>query len=136
VSLTLLDWRRRVAALYGEALGGLEGLELPCPDQGGDRRSWFVYVVQLPAEVRRDEVVSALRERGVDSKSYLPSVHLFPHLRELGYREGQFPVAERAAARALGLPFFSSMREDEVERVCEALGAALAQSVARSSSTP
>ena len=38
-------WR----ALYGQALAGVEGLELPCPDAGGDRRSWFVYVVQLPA---------------------------------------------------------------------------------------
>ena len=43
-------WR----ALYGEALAGVEGLDLPCPDAGGDRRSWFVYVVQLPRGVDRD----------------------------------------------------------------------------------
>ena len=33
---------------------GIEGLELPCPDEGGDRRGWFVYVVQLPRGVDRD----------------------------------------------------------------------------------
>ena len=40
--------RARVAALYREGLADVEGLELPCEDRGGDRRSWFVYVVQLP----------------------------------------------------------------------------------------
>ena len=55
-------------------------------------------------------------------KAYLPCIHLFPHLRELGYREGQFPVAEAAAARSLALPFFPAMTEAQVDRVCEALG--------------
>src|SRR5207249_11837828 len=47
----LLAGRARVAALYNEALADVEGVELPCADQDGDRRSWFVYVVKLPAEV-------------------------------------------------------------------------------------
>ena len=55
----MLADRSRVAALYGEALAGIEGLELPCPDAGGDRRSWFVYVVQLPRGVDRDATVRA-----------------------------------------------------------------------------
>src|SRR3954451_6776805 len=50
----LLAARGRVAALYGEALAGIDGLELPCPDSDGDRRGWFVYVVQLPHGVDRD----------------------------------------------------------------------------------
>ena len=53
-------WRRCTA----EALADVEGLDLPCPDAGGDRRSWFVYVVQLPHGVDRDAAVVALRERG------------------------------------------------------------------------
>ena len=68
----LLEARSRVARLYGEGLAGVEGLEIPCEDSGGDRRSWFVYVVQLPRGVDRDAAVTALRERGVDSKPYLP----------------------------------------------------------------
>ena len=39
---------------------GIEGLELPCPDEGGERRGWFVFVVQLPRGVDRDETVRAL----------------------------------------------------------------------------
>ncbi len=122
----LLADRARVAALYGEALAGIEGLELPCPDSGGDRRSWFVYVVQLPRGVDRDAVVVDLRERGVDSKPYLPAIHLNGFYRErFGHREGEFPVCEDIAARSLALPFFGSLSEGEVAEVAEALGAVL-----------
>jgi perosamine synthetase len=119
----MLRARGRVAALYAERLVALEidGLRLLAPGSGGERRSWFVYVVQLPEAVDRDETIRELGELGVASKPYLPCIHLFSHLRELGYREGQFPVAEAAAARSLALPFFPSMSEADVDRVCEAL---------------
>jgi perosamine synthetase len=123
----LLTARARVAALYSEALEGVEGLELPCPDAGGDRRSWFVYVVQLPPQVDRDAAVRALRERGVDSKPYLPAIHLLSFYRErFGHREDEFPVCEDVARRSLALPFFPELTDGQVERVVEALRAALA----------
>jgi perosamine synthetase len=122
----LLAGRARVARLYGEALEGLEGLELPCPDANGDRRSWFVYVVQLPREVDRDGVMLGLRERGVDSKPYLPAIHLNAFYRErFGHREGEFPVCEDVSARSLALPFFGALTEGEIAQVAEALGAVL-----------
>ena len=53
------------------------GLGLPCPDAGGDRRGWFVFVVQVPRGARpRRRSSRALRERGVQSKPYLPAIHL------------------------------------------------------------
>ena len=120
----LLAERARVATLYGQALSGVEGLELPCPDDGGDRRSWFVYVVQLPATVDRDAAVTAMRERGVDTKPYLPAIHLMSFYRErLGHREGEFPICEDVADRSLALPFFPAMTQDLVARVAEALAA-------------
>ena len=67
-----------------------------------------------PTSVDRDATIARLAERGVASKAYLPCIHLFPHLRELGYREGQFPVAEAASARSLALPFFPAMSEAQV----------------------
>jgi perosamine synthetase len=118
----LLAGRARVASLYGEALAGVEGLALPCPDDGGDRRSWFVYVVQLPHGVDRDAAVVAMRERGVDTKPYLPAIHLFSFYRErFGHREGEFPVCEDVAARSLALPFFPELSDAQVEQVAEAL---------------
>jgi dTDP-4-amino-4,6-dideoxygalactose transaminase len=118
----LLAGRARVAALYAEALGDVDGLDLPCPDAGGDRRSWFVYVVQLPAGADRDAAVVAMRERGVDTKPYLPAIHLMSFYRErFGHREGEFPVCEDVAARSLALPFFPELTEGEVEQVAAAL---------------
>jgi perosamine synthetase len=118
----LLAARSRVAALYAEALADVEGLELPCPDADGDRRSWFVYVVQLPRGVDRDATVGAMRERGVDSKPYLPAIHLMSFYRErFGHREGEFPVCEDVAARSLALPFFPQLTDGELEQVAETL---------------
>jgi perosamine synthetase len=118
----LLAARARVAALYAEALTGIEGLDLPCPDEGGDRRSWFVYVVQLPPGVDRDAAVPAMRERGVDTKPYLPAIHLLSYFRErFGHREGEFPVCEDVARRSLALPFYPELGEGEIEQVAGAL---------------
>jgi perosamine synthetase len=132
----LLAERARIAGLYTErlrALGGVpagegdrKGLVLPCPDGGKARRSWFVYVVQLPSDADRDAVISTLADQGIASKAYLPCIHLMPHYRErFGFGGGEFPVAEEISARSLALPFFAAMGEGEVERVAAALSAAL-----------
>jgi perosamine synthetase len=118
----LLSGRQRAAALYADALAGIDGIELPHPDTGGDRRSWFVYVVKLPADVDRDGAIEALRERGIDSKPYLPAIHLMSFYRErFGHREGEFPVCEDVARRSLALPFFPQITEGQVARASEAL---------------
>jgi perosamine synthetase len=122
---SLLARRAEVASLYQQRLAGLEGVEAPIAGRGRERRSWFVYVVRLAEEIDRDATIARLAERGIASKAYLPCVHLFPHLRELGYREGQFPVAEAASAHSLALPFFPALSEGEVDRVCQELAGAL-----------
>ncbi|HLM10638.1 MAG TPA: DegT/DnrJ/EryC1/StrS family aminotransferase [Thermoleophilaceae bacterium] len=123
----MLTARARIAAAYSEALAGIEGLELPCPDEDGERRSWFVYVVQLPRALDRDAVIRALRGRGVDSKPYLPAIHLMSFYRErFGHREGEFPVAEDVAARSIALPFFPELSEAQQGRVVDALRAVVA----------
>jgi perosamine synthetase len=125
----MLAARARVAGWYREALGELgteRGLGLPCPDEGGDRRGWFVYVVQLPHGVERDSAILALRELGVQSKPYLPAIHLMSFYRErFGHRPGEFPVCEDIAARSVALPFFPELGEGQVARVAEALGRVL-----------
>lgn len=125
---SMLAGRQRVAGLYRQALAGIEGLGLPCEDAGGDRRGWFVFVVQVPHRHDRDAVVRALRERRVQSKPYLPAIHLMSFYRELyGHREGEFPVCEDIAARSLALPFFPEMTEGQVARAASALREALGQ---------
>jgi perosamine synthetase len=123
----MLAARARVADCYRQALAGIEGLGLPCADSGGDRRGWFVFVVQLPHRVDRAGVIQALAREGIQSKPYLPAIHLMSFYRErFGHRPGQFPVCEDVAARSLALPFFPAMAEAEVERVAQTLGETLA----------
>jgi len=122
----MLADRACVAALYREALADLEGLRLPCADANGDRRGWFVFVVQLPRGVDRDAVVRALGERAVPAKPYFPAVHLMSFYRErFGHREGEFPVCEDIAARSIALPFFPQMTDSQVEQVAATLRAVL-----------
>jgi perosamine synthetase len=122
---SLLERRDAVASLYEEGLTGLEGVRTPIAARGAERRSWFVYAVTLDAAIDRDATIRALAERGVASKAYLPCIHLYPHLRELGWSEGQFPAAEAASAHSLALPFFTAMSEGQVARVCQELATAI-----------
>jgi perosamine synthetase len=123
----LLGGRERAAALYSEALAGIEGLALPWTDEGGAKRSWFVYVVQLPRHIDRDEAIVKLGEQGIETKPYLPAIHLMSFYRErFGWREGQFPVCEDISSRSLALPFFTDITESQVERVADALRGLLA----------
>jgi perosamine synthetase len=122
----MLAGRARVAGWYREALGDVEGLELPCEGMNGDERGWFVFVVQLPRKADRDTVLLRLAENGVQSKPYLPAIHLMSFYRaRFGYRPGQFPVCEAVAERSLALPFFPEMTAGQVERVAGELVRAL-----------
>ena len=113
--------RSRVAALYEEGLADIEDMRRRAPgvEQSGAAGSSTLSFCR--ADMDRDEAIARLAQEGIASKAYLPCIHLFPQLRELGYREGQFPVAEAASAHSLALPFFPTMSESQVERVCEAL---------------
>lgn len=118
----MLAARGRVAGLYREALAGIEDLGLPCEDRDGHKRGWFVFVVQLPHGVDRDATIRALAEQGIQSKPYLPAIHLMSFYRKrFGHREGEFPVCEDVAARSLALPFFPQMSEGQLARVAEML---------------
>jgi len=107
----LLAARERVAGWYTERL---EHLVLTPSAADGDRHGWQAYVVQLD---RRDEALKALRAEGIEVQIGTYALH------DLGaYRDqGPFPGADRAFARALALPFATSMTEAECDRVALAL---------------
>jgi perosamine synthetase len=124
----MLEARAKVAGLYRQALTEIEGLDLPCPDSGGARRGWFVFVVQLPRGVDRDDTIRAMGAEGVPAKPYFPAVHLMSFYRErFGHREGEFPVCEDVAGRSIALPFFPAMTEGQVDRAAQTLRGVLAR---------
>jgi dTDP-4-amino-4,6-dideoxygalactose transaminase len=113
----LLAQRARVAAGYGERLRDLP-LRLPCADDG-DVHGWQAYVVQIED---RDRVLAELRAQGIEAQIGTYALHLLGAYRD----QGDFPAATRVFERALALPFHSRLTESDLDRVAEALAAALA----------
>ncbi len=133
---SMLARRRELAADYAERLtaigavdpaaGELDELLLPTADAGARQRSWFVYIVRVPADTDRDAVIEALDREGIDARPYLPCIHLHRLYRErFGFRGGEFPVAEEFSRRAVALPFYPDLDEAQRERVVGALARAL-----------
>ncbi len=122
----MLAARRGVAATYGELLADVD-VELPLPDDDDHERSWFVYVVKLPAGVDRDGVMRTLAAEGIATAPYLPSIHLQSYMRErYGFSEGMLPVSEDCSARTMALPFHARLAREDQERVADALRSAIA----------
>jgi dTDP-4-amino-4,6-dideoxygalactose transaminase len=96
----------------------LHGVVLP-HEVPGSRHVWHQYVIRTP---RRDALREFLAMRRIGSEIYYPiPLHMQAALRSLGYPEGSFPVAERAAHEVLALPIFPELREDEQETVVAAI---------------
>jgi dTDP-4-amino-4,6-dideoxygalactose transaminase len=123
-----LQLRRTVAKRY-HALFHAAGLVEagPYPVRGvvlphevpGTRHAWHQYVIRTS---RRDGLRQFLTERKIGSEIYYPvPLHLQDALKTLGYAEGSFPEAERAAREVLALPIFPELREDEQQTVVAAI---------------
>jgi dTDP-4-amino-4,6-dideoxygalactose transaminase len=108
--------RFRAAGLVGETTA--DGIVLPWVDPRA-RHAFHQYVIRAP---RRDALREQLTAHGIGTEVYYPlPLHLQASLNDLGYKTGDFPVAERAAAEVLALPMYPGLREDEVDTVVEAI---------------
>jgi dTDP-4-amino-4,6-dideoxygalactose transaminase len=119
-----IEGRRGVARAYRERLEGVAGLELTFDEAAVERGSHFAFAVLVDA-ARRDAVRKAMADKGVQTTVY-PTIHTLSAYR--GLPDGR-PLrhATEAAARHICLPMSASLREDEIELVCEALASALAR---------
>jgi perosamine synthetase len=123
----LLAMRRAAAERYAALLDKVDGVSRLAPDDAAHRRSWFVYVVKLASGIDRDGVIAKLEDVGIQSRPYLPCIHLQQYMRErFGFREWMFPVAEETSRKTLALPFYSGIDPEDQERVVEALRSAIA----------
>lgn len=111
------DMRAAAASQYVAALSGSSAV-LPTIAPGA-RHVFHLFVVQV---AERDRFRQALDRRHVQTAVHYPvPLHLEPAFTGLGYRPGQFPVAEAATSRIVSLPMFPYMTEDELQRTVEAV---------------
>jgi len=111
------EGRRRVAAQYQERLAGTP-LRLPVEREWA-RSAWHLYVVRHP---ERDALKAHLESRRIGCALHYPlPLHLQPCFRSLGYRAGDFPVAERAARECLSLPVYAELTTAQIDRITAAI---------------
>lgn len=115
--------RRAIAARYSELLSGVPGLSLPAVPEWAEP-VWHLYVVR---HARRDALAARLAEQGIGTIVHYP---IAPHLQqayaELGYKEGDFPIAEAIHREVLSLPIGPHMTLAQAEQVAAAVRAAVA----------
>jgi len=116
--------RRALIARYYELWATEAPLRLP--ERGDDGHSWHVFTPLLPLaqlSISRAQFMEAMKAQGIGTGVHYPAIHLFSAYRALGYREGQFPNAERIGRETVTLPLFPAMQLSDVERVVTAVNA-------------
>lgn len=123
----IMEQRRLKALRYMELLRGMEGVRIPAGWEQPSH-SWFVFAVRVDAALR-DPLLEILNANGVQSKAYFyPCIHLQEfYMRDFGYREGMYPVAERLSKETIILPFFTTITEEQMAYVVEQLRVAMAK---------
>jgi len=117
--------RRELARAYFAGIDPALGLELPLADFRNS--NWHMFQVLLPAGLDRGKFIAAMKGRGIGVGVHYPALHLFSLYRKLGFKDGDFPNAERIGAATVTLPLFPAMADADVVRVCSALTASLSE---------
>lgn len=108
--------RREKAALYNKLLS--PQIERPV-ERPGNTHVYHQYTIR---STRRSELQNMLREKNISSVVYYPiALHLQEALKYLGYKKGDFPVAEKAADTVLSLPMYPELDESAIKEVAEAI---------------
>ena len=116
-----IERRNVIAEYYNNALAGLP-ITLPPPDKNS---AWHLYVIHVEGNIRR-RVFEFMREAGVGVNVHYIPIHIQPYYQKLGFKQGNFPKAEKFYEGAISLPIFPLLKEEEQEYVIEKLKAAIA----------
>jgi len=117
--------REVVAGMYSKKLSSIEEIELPYRDDDS-KNSWFVYVVRLVKrsfnKKTRGRIITALSKKGIQCSDYFQPIHLQPFYRkQFAYRPGDFPVTENISSRTIALPFYTNLKESQINYVVNSL---------------
>jgi dTDP-4-amino-4,6-dideoxygalactose transaminase len=112
--------RQRLALIYDEQLKGIEGLILPKNAEGCNS----VYHIYQVRTSKRDELQKYLTEQGIGTVIHYPvPPHLQEAYKELNYKKGDFPIAEKIAQETISIPLYPGMPKEHQEIVIEKIKA-------------
>lgn len=116
------DIRRKNAAKLRKGLDGIRGLFLP--KEIGTDHVYHQFTTRVTVDCRhtRDEVVAFMLSKGIQTGTYYPKpLHLYPMFMEMGYKQGDFPVAEQAAGEVLALPVHPLLSTNDIDYIIHTL---------------
>jgi perosamine synthetase len=119
----ILMRRESIARQYTQVLGDRLEFVLPPLNVPFGRISWFVYAIRLGmqfTQLDRDWIVREMHLRGIGLGRYFAPIHLQPVYKGWA-TPGILPVTEQIASRAIALPFFNRIQNDQIEEVCSTL---------------
>lgn len=115
---TYLKKRAAIAGLYDKKLKSIPEVETPFVDKEA-LHTYHQYTIRVK---NRDEIYQKLRDKGIATMIYYPlALHLQPVFQNLGYKLGDFPVAEKASKEVLSLPMYPELTPEQVNLVVESL---------------
>jgi hypothetical protein len=108
--------RHVLARRYFERFDRSLGCELPVEDFSNS--NWHMFQVILPTHVKRGDFIQQMHAAGIGVGVHYPAIHLLTFYRQMGFKPGDFPIAEHIGAGIVTLPLFPAMRDEDVDRVC------------------
>jgi dTDP-4-amino-4,6-dideoxygalactose transaminase len=117
--------RHALVRLYFAHFDRAAGCGLPVADF--KHSNWHMFQVLLPDDIERGAFIARMHERGFGVGVHYPAMHLFTLFRRQGYKDGDFPHAERVGRGLVTLPLFPAMQDEDVARVCAAVSAVIHQ---------
>jgi hypothetical protein len=106
-----------LARRYFECFDRSLGCELPLEDFTSS--NWHMFQIVLPGHVERGAFIEQMHAAGIGIGVHYPAIHLLTLYRQMGFKPGDFPIAEHIGHGIVTLPLFPAMRDQDVERVCE-----------------
>ncbi len=114
--------------MYDEALADVDGLTLPTVRPGVEP-GWHLYVIRVQDPSRRRALFERLQALGLGVQVHYVPVYWHPVYRDLGFQEGLCPVAEDFYRRAISIPMFPRMSDDDVASVIERIRRAASETL-------
>ena len=128
-----IEIKRKTARRYTEGLKDVKGIGTPVEKEWAKNVYWM-YAIELSEElgITAEQMAGCLAEKGIGTRPFFLGLHEQPVFHDMGLFVGEhYPVTERIARQGLYLPSGHTLREEQIEIVCEAIKAVLEDTMAR-----
>jgi len=116
--------RREIVVKYNKAFKNIKEITIPT-ERSYVKSAWHIYPIQLNLEklkIGRKKIFEELRKEGLGVQVHYIPLHLQPfYKKKFGYKKSNFPIAEKYYRRAITLPLFPKMNDEEVSRIVKTI---------------